>query len=115
MFHLMEKTDPNTVMRMLDDPGVDLSADADIEKRYLLKTDETGRIIPLITGNIREFLMDSHLASIESLGNLIVIKRSWPIERLKDSLQAELDCAVTIAETIAERLVESNSDNATAD
>ena len=111
IFHLMEKTDPNTVMRMLDDPGVDLSADADIDKRYLLKTNQTGHIVPLITGSIREFLMDSHLASIESLGNLIVIKRSWPIERLKDSLQAELDCAVTIAE----RLVESNSDNATAD
>lgn len=101
VFSLLEKTDPNTVMRMLDDPGIDLSADEEIEKRYLLKTEEAEQVVPLITGGIREILMDSHLASIESLGNLIVIKRSWPIERVKESLQSELDSAVTIAETFS--------------
>ncbi len=98
-FSLLEKTNPNTVMQMLDDPGVDLKSDEEIEKRYLLMTEETDKVIPLITNTIREFLMDTQLASIESRDNTIIIKKSWPIERIRESLQAELDCAVMIADS----------------
>lgn len=98
VFSLLQKTDPQTVMMMLSDPGHDLSVDEEIEKRYLLLTEDPDWVIPLITGEIREFLMNSELASIESLGNALVLKRSWPIERIESSLTGELDCVVSIAE-----------------
>lgn len=110
-FALLPKTDPATVLMMLSVSGEDLSADDKLDQRYLLITDHPEQVLPLLTNEIRDFLLDRELASIEITGSLIVIKRAWPGERIGDSIQAEFDTAVTLANTLQIQVSPESSAN----
>jgi len=96
-FTLLPKTDPDTIALMLTNPGVDLSRDKELEPRYLLLTDHIESTISLLTGEFKEQLVGRDFPAIEVIDNKVLIKRSWPTERIEQTLVNDFNCAVSIA------------------
>ena len=102
-FTLLPKTEPETVMLMLENAGVNLEFDEPFARRYLLLTDRTYPVIELVTEQIREILMGPEVMSIEVIEDAVILKRLWPEERLSERVTQEVDCAVQIAGWLSER------------
>jgi len=102
-FCLLPISEAATVFLMLNETSIDLSDDKELENRYFLRTDHPDEIKQLITGDLRQFLLARELISIECVDNSILIKRSWPTEKIRIRLRDEMDCAVDIIDKLTTR------------
>ena len=93
-FCLLPTADVSTALMMLNDPGVDISEDKEFAHRYHLRCANPERVKLLIFNQMREFLLQKELISVECLDNTLIIKRSWPQEKISKRLLDEINCAV---------------------
>jgi len=97
-FTLLPKSEPETIALMLSDPGVDLSHDTELERRYLLRTDHAELITQLLVGDIRELLVGRELLAIEVFNKTVLIRRSWPTEKILSTLLDDFNCTASIVD-----------------
>lgn len=95
-FCLLPTSEPQTAFIMLGESGVDLEHDSDFQNRYFLRTEVPDSVLPLFTGEIRDFLMEKELISVECVSDTVLIKRSWPEDNIQSRLLGDIKRAVEI-------------------
>ena len=76
--------------------AMDFESDLEIANRYHIVTQYEALLKSVITGGIREFLLQAHIVFIEITDNQLVMKRGWADHLVIDRLTKELDIAVLL-------------------
>lgn len=82
---------PEAIAYVGNGQNIDFEHDLEIANRYHIETDNEALIKFVVSGEVREFLLQAHVVFIEVTDTQLVMKRAWADHLAIDRLSKELD------------------------
>lgn len=92
---------PEAIQYIGDGKSIELARDEVIANRYHVVTEYEQMVVPLVTQQIRKYLLQTDVIYFECTANQVIVKRHWNSHQVLERLEADLDAAQQVAGAMA--------------